>query len=113
MRAFRKTLMPALAGAVLFSGAGDAMAMSQVQTETVRHQIKELRRDVNRNLHRDLVAGREAIALRREVNLLQDQFHEYDRDGLSSRELRALENRIESIRGRLYGERHDSDQHRR
>lgn len=113
MRNYRKALMPALAAAVLFAGAGEAMARTPQRAEAIRHQIEELRRDVNRSDNRDRVSEREAAGLRRDVDQLQRLLRDYNRDGLSNWEMRNLENRIQSIRARLHNERHDRDHHRR
>jgi septal ring factor EnvC (AmiA/AmiB activator) len=113
MRNYRKALMPTLAAAVLFAGAGEAMARTPQRAEAIRHQIEELRRDVNRSDNRNRVSEREAAGLRRDVDQLQRLLRDYNRDGLSNWEMRNLENRIQSIRARLHNERHDRDHHRR
>lgn len=113
MPAFRKTLMPVLAAAVLFAGASEAMARTPQRAEAIRHQIEELRREVNRSDNRDRVSEREAYGLRRDIDQLQRQFRDYNRDGLSNREMRTLETRIHTLRARLHNERHDRDHHRR
>ena len=104
------------AGAITF-GAFGASANAEVRrtparADAIRHQIDELQRDVNRNDNRDQISEREAAGLRGDVARLQNEFRDYNRDGLSNVEMRSLNNRIQTIRGRLHGERRDHDHHR-
>lgn len=86
-------------------------ASSQSRSAAINHRINELERAVNRNDGRNRISEREAASLRREVRELSQQFHRYDRNGLSKSEYRTLERRIERIRARLHVERHDRDRH--
>ena len=72
-------------------------------------QIEQLQRRVARNDGRDRISEREAAGLRRQVNELQIQFRDYNRNGLTQRESRYLQDRIHQIRSRLHYERRDND----
>src|SRR5687768_2508396 len=60
----------------------------------IRAQIEELQRRVERNDSRDRISEREAASLRRDVYRLRQQFWSYNRNGLSHREARYLQDRI-------------------
>lgn len=70
-------------------------------------QIEQLQRRIARNDGRDRISEREAAGLRNAVYQLQMQFRDYNRNGLSQREARILQDRINQIRSRLHYERHD------
>ena len=72
-------------------------------------QIQQLQFRVNRNDNRDRISEREAAGLRRAVSDLRYQFRDYNRDGLTQRETRYLQDRINQIRSHLQYERHDND----
>jgi len=72
-------------------------------------QIQQLQNRIQRSDGRDRISEREAAGLRRAVADLRSQFRDYNRNGLSQREARTLQNRIEQIRARLQYERHDRD----
>ena len=75
----------------------------------IRNQIEELQRRIERNDNRDRISEREAAGLRRDVWRLRQQFRDYSRNGLSGREARVLQDRIDQIRQRLRIERSDWD----
>jgi hypothetical protein len=77
--------------------------------QSIRAQIEELQRRVERTDARDRVSEREAAGLRRDVYRLRQQFWTYNRNGLSQREVRYLQDRIRDIRQRLRYERRDND----
>jgi Spy/CpxP family protein refolding chaperone len=75
----------------------------------IRQQIEQLRFRVSRSDNRDRISEREAAGLRRAVDQLQMQFRDYNRNGLTQRETRYLQDRISQIRSRLQYERNDRD----
>ena len=75
----------------------------------IEREIAQLERQVSRNDNRDRISEREAAGLRRDVAQLRWTYRSYARDGLSSREVRTLQDRIQRIRHRLQNERHDRD----
>ena len=72
-------------------------------------QIDQLQRRVARSDGRDRISEREAAGLRNAVFQLRMQFRDYNRNGLSQRESRYLQDRINQIRSRLQYERRDND----
>jgi septal ring factor EnvC (AmiA/AmiB activator) len=110
MRSIKTLILPALAAALALGAVSPAMAWgTPMRADTIRQQINELQRDVNRNDNRDRISEREAAGLRRDVAGLQNQFRAFNRDGLSGGEMRILGNRIQNIRSRLHDERRDAD----
>ncbi|MFM6932353.1 MAG: hypothetical protein ACKOUT_08940 [Novosphingobium sp.] len=75
----------------------------------IEREIAQLERQVNRGDNRDRISEREAAGLRRDVAQLRWTYRSYARDGLSSREVRTLQDKIQRIRARLQNERHDRD----
>lgn len=75
----------------------------------IRQQIEQLRFRVSRSDSRDRISEREAAGLRRAVDQLQMQFRDYSRNGLTQRETRYLQDRINQVRSRLTYERNDRD----
>ena len=72
-------------------------------------QIEQLQRRVARSDGRDRISEREAAGLRNAVYQLRIQFRDFNRNGLSQRESRYLQDRINQIRSRLQYERRDND----
>ena len=72
-------------------------------------QIDQLQRRVARSDGRDRISEREAAGLRNAVYQLRIQFRDYNRNGLSQREARYLQDRINLIRSRLQYERQDNN----
>ena len=72
-------------------------------------QIEQLQRRVTRNDGRDRISEREAAGLRNAVYQLRMQFRDYNRNGLTQREARYLQDRINQVRSRLQYERNDND----
>ena len=72
-------------------------------------QIEQLQRRVARNDGRDRISEREAAGLRNAVYQLRMQFRDYNRNGLTQREARYLQDRINQVRSRLQYERNDND----
>lgn len=122
MRKLTKIVIPALMAATVFGGAGTASAQSYGgnrayperhatpgRAEAIRNQLDQLQRRIERNDNRDRISEREAAGLRRDIWSVREQFRRFNRDGLNNREFRALQNRIDNIRGRLHVERNDRD----
>ena len=113
-----KTFAPAIMAALALAAAVPAQARpgpdhpTPERTESIRHQIAQLQERVGRNHRRDRISEREAGGLRSDIRRLRNQFQDFNRDGLSNREFRILQNRIDQIRARLRIERNDRDHHR-
>ena len=75
----------------------------------IAQQIQQLQNRVNRSDLRDRISEREAAGLRRAVYDLRTQFRSFNRNGLTQREARALQERIQWIRARLQHDRHDDN----
>lgn len=73
----------------------------------LRSQIDELQRMVNRNDRRDRISEREARGLRQDVWQLRRDFNAYSRNGLSDREARTLQFRVDRVKAKLHHERND------
>lgn len=129
MRKLTKFIAPAIIAASVLGGAASAQAQPYPQeryghhddgygratparAETIRSQIDDLQRRVERNDNRDRISEREARGLRQDVWQLRQQFRSFNRDGLNDREFRILQNRIDNVRARLHIERNDRDGHR-
>jgi hypothetical protein len=75
----------------------------------IRQQIEQLQYRVARSDNRDRISEREAAGLRRQVADLRMQYRDYSRNGLTQREARILQDRINQVRSRLQYERRDND----
>lgn len=117
-----KIVAPALIAAAAFGGATSASAYpgyghdyrpgygrTPARAEAIRDQLDELQARINRADHRDRVSDREAYGLRRDIAYTRQQLRDYNRDGLSDREFRILQSRIDRIRFSLHMERADWD----
>lgn len=121
-----KFVAPALIAAAVLGGATSASAYpgdhygrgygqgygfrdTPARAEAIRDQLDQLQARVNRADHRDRLSDREAYALRRDIAYTRQQFRDYNRDGLSDREFRMLQARIDRIRLNLHMERADWD----
>lgn len=122
MRKLIKIAAPVLVAAVALGGAttasahpgygyghGSGYGRTPARAEAIRDQLDELQARVNRADHRDRVSDREAFGLRREIAQTRQQLRDYNRDGLSDREFRILQSRIDRIRVSLHMERADWD----
>lgn len=116
MSKFTKIAAPALIAALAFGATVPAQAQSRSYGHNngngIEREITQLERQVSRSDNRDRISEREAAGLRRDVAQLRWTYRSYARDGLSSREVRNLQDRIQRIRHKLQNERHDRD-HRR
>ncbi|WP_310533507.1 hypothetical protein [Novosphingobium sp.] len=124
---FTKIAAPALIAAMAFGAAVPAQAQNYGQHnqgrdygynhnnngynngQGIEREITQLERQVNRGDNRDRISEREAAGLRRDVAQLRWTYRSYARNGLSSSEVRTLQNRIQNIRHRLQNERNDRD----
>lgn len=125
MSKFTKIAAPALIAAMAFGATVPAQAQHNQGRDYgynhnnnnngynngrgIEREITQLERQVSRNDNRDRISEREAAGLRRDVAQLRWTYRSYARDGLSSREVRSLQDRIQRIRHRLQNERHDRD----
>lgn len=120
MRKLTRIFVPALVAASILGGAATANAQPYPQdrfdrhatparAETIRSQIDDLQRRVERNDRRDNISAREAQGLRRDIWSVREQFRNFNRDGLNDREYQILQHRIDNIRGRLHIERNDNN----
>jgi Spy/CpxP family protein refolding chaperone len=78
-------------------------------SQSIRAQIEDLQRRVERNDWRDRISEREAAALRRDIWRLRQQYRDYARNGLSQREAQILHEQVRDVRQRLRYERRDRD----
>jgi predicted RNase H-like nuclease (RuvC/YqgF family) len=82
------------------------------RANAIRAQIADLQRRVERNDRSNRISEREAAGLRNAVYRLRDQFRDFNRNGLSPREMQILEARIQQVRQQLHIERSDWDNRR-
>jgi hypothetical protein len=78
----------------------------------IRNQINGLTNDISRADRRNTISNREARGLHRSVQTLQSQFRNYNRNGLTRREVQDLQTRANNIRVSLRMERFDWDNRR-
>lgn len=119
MRKLTKIATAALVAAAALGGATAASAhpgygsgydhRAPVRSESVRNQLDELERRVNRNDRRDRVSEREAAGLRREIRDVRAQYYSFARNGIDRREMNVLQRRVDRIRYQLQNERRDWD----
>lgn len=104
-------------GLALPSQASAQRRMEQTWTPEraamIRNQINGLANDINRADRRNTISNREARGLHRSVQTLRSQFRNYNRNGLTRREVQYLQTRANNIRVRLRMERFDWDNRRR
>ncbi|MCW1402567.1 hypothetical protein OKA06_09585 [Novosphingobium sp. MW5] len=121
MSKFTKIAAPALIAALAFGATVPAQAQNYNQGRGygynngyndgrgIEREISQLERQVARSDNRDRISEREAAGLRRDVAQLRWTYRSYARNGLSSGEVRNLQDRIQRIRHKLQYERHDRD----
>lgn len=106
----RRSLALCLTVATTTSSLAIAMpadAATPVRAQTIRNQIDELDRRIDRNDSRDTISEREAAGLRNQLDELQDLFRRYNANGLTPAEMDTLEDRIRRLWVRLGNERRD------
>lgn len=118
MSKFTKIAAPALIAALAFGATVPAQAQHNrhyghnngyYDGRGIEREIMQLERQVARSDNRDRISEREAAGLRRDVAQLRWTYRSYARNGLSSGEVRNLQDRIQRIRHKLQYERHDRD----
>jgi hypothetical protein len=119
MRPLTKIIAPALVAALGLSAMAPASAHAAPRHEAARHahdrhssvrsDINDLRRDVDRAAARRAISQREANTLRREANQIQRLYASYARNGLSQKEVRTLERKVDRVHIALRKERRDRD----
>lgn len=128
MTKFTKIIAPALIAAIGLGGmttAASAQPFSEQRYshqgprdqadrqfdrhDTVRADIDQLRAKIDRAQDRHAISKREARGLRREATEIQATYARYARGGLSVKETRLLQNRIDRVEMALRAERRDHD----
>lgn len=124
MRKIAKIIAPALIAAIGMGAAIPAEAAAPAHqthlaansnarvVQSLRAQIDQLQQRVNRNDWRGRISEREARSLRNDVARLRSTYNAYARNGISQREARVLQQRIDAVKARLHVERHDNNGHR-
>lgn len=123
MTKFTKIIAPALIAAVGLGGMTTAASAQPYSPQGPRHQaerqfdrhdtirtdIDQLRAKIDRAQDRHAISKREARGLRREATEIQATYARYARGGLSVKETRLLQNRIDRVEMALRAERRDHD----
>ncbi len=119
MRPLTKIIAPALIAALGLSAVAPASAYAAPRHEVARHahdrnssirsDISDLRRDIDRAAARRAISQREANSLRREANQIQRLYASYARNGLSQNEVRTLERKVDRVHIALRKEHRDRD----
>jgi hypothetical protein len=119
MRNLTKIVAPALVAALGLSAIAPASAHEMPSREISRHtpyrnasirsDINDLRRDIDRAAARRTISQREASGLRRDAVEIQRLYASYARNGLSMTETRVLQRKIDRVHVALHMERHDRD----
>jgi hypothetical protein len=82
-----------------------------IRADIIRDDINRLDGDIDRADRNDTISEREAADLRSRLRGLREQFHRFNRNGLSVAEMNTLKGRANYIRDRLRLERFDWDRH--
>lgn len=117
MRPLTKIIAPALVAALGLSAIAPASAHSprhevrhaHDRHSSIRSDINDLRRSIDRAAARRAISQREANSLRREANEIQRLYASYARNGLSQKEVRTLERKVDRVHIALRKERRDHD----
>lgn len=113
MTKLTRIIAPALIATLALGAAIPAQAYpAGGRSAEIGREIEQLQRAVARSDGRDRISEREAAGLRRDVRDLRQQYRAFAHDGLSPREYRILDRRIDQVRARLHVERRDRDHHR-
>lgn len=122
MRNLTKILAPALVAALGISAIAPASAheaprhdaefRTPVRNASIRSDINDLRRDIDRAAARRTISQREADGLRRQAGEVRRLYASYARDGLSRWETQSLQRKVDRIHVALHAERRDRDRHR-
>lgn len=121
MQTFKKLAAPlALAAASLSMAAiaqaqpygghrNDGWSLTPARTAQIRQDIASLNNAIDRAAARRTISPREANGLRRQARDVQRVYTQYRRGGLDRREVRDLQQRVNSVRVSLRMERRDWD----
>ena len=119
MRKITRFIAPALVAALGISAIAPASAhesprheaarYTPVRNASIRSDIRDLRRDVDRAAARRAISEREARGLRRDAAEIQRLYASYARNGLSKWETQTLQRRVDRVHVALRMERRDRD----
>lgn len=119
MRKITRFIAPALVAALGISAIAPASAHASPRHEagrytpardaSIRSDINDLRRDVDRAAARRTISEREARSLRRDAAEIQRLYASYARNGLTNREMQTLQRRVDRVHVALRMERLDRD----
>ncbi|AIT79435.1 hypothetical protein [Novosphingobium pentaromativorans] len=127
MRTLTKIVAPALVAVLGIATIAPASAHEAARYDNVRHDaarhtparnasirsdINDLRRDIDRAAARRTISQREAKGLRRDAAGIQRLYASYARNGLSAREMQILQRKVDRVHIALRMERHDRDNRR-
>lgn len=128
MNTFKKLAAPLAIAAAALSLAGAAQAqpygqhrhesrnqawhLTPARNSEIRQDIASLNKAIDRAAARRTISQREATGLRRQARDVQRLYAQYQRGGLDRSEVRALQNRVNSVRVALRMERRDWDSRR-
>lgn len=96
-------------GAGHYQSRHEAARYTPVRDASIRSEINDLRRDIDRATARRAISRREARGLYREAAEIRQLYAGYARHGLSPRETQTLQRRIDRVHMALRMERHDRD----
>ncbi|SLJ97151.1 hypothetical protein [Novosphingobium mathurense] len=94
------------------SGRHDAARHTPARNASIRSDINDLRRDIDRAAARRAISQREAKGLRRDAAEIQRLYASYARNGISAREMQILQRKVDRVHVALRMERHDRDNRR-
>lgn len=119
MRNLTKILAPTLVAALGISATAPASAHeashhearfhTPARNSSIRSDINDLRRDIDRAAARRTISHREADGLRRQAREVRHLYAAYSRDGLSRWEMQSLQRKVDRIHVALHAERRDRD----
>ncbi|CCA92032.1 hypothetical protein [Novosphingobium sp. PP1Y] len=127
MRTLTKIVAPALVAALGIATIAPASAHETARYDNVRHDaarhtparnasirsdINDLRRDIDRAAARRTISQREAKGLRRDAAEIQRLYASYARNGISAREMQILQRKVDRVHVALRMERRDRDNRR-
>ncbi len=101
--------VPSAASAQVTIRLGEPRFWTPERTRTIRTQIWELERDIDRAVRRGTIGNREAFGLRRDLNFVRNWYMTSARNGLTYQEVRYLQDRVNRIRDRLRLQRYGWD----
>lgn len=98
----RKLILATIAAATLAGAATPALAYpTPYRADTIRGQIAQLDRAINRSDWHGRITDREAARLRNDLAGIHQRFQRYNQNGLSQGEMRDLDRRVQNLRNRL------------